>query len=346
MPITKLNPLKRKILSFFTASIHNTTKRDGLTELNDGRPITMLITRPNHRLGNQLLLTPLLQAVTKQYPNATIHLVLNGTLSRILFSQYPAVKRIYSLPKKPFKNIFKYLTITYSLKRTYYDIALTACENSNSSKLFVKLARAKFKIYNSGSHTLHKPLHISKYPIYNFKTFINPNVKLTPSDYPPLNLQLTSSELRHGRQVLYNLIGNTQKVISIFTFATGNKCHASHWWDQFYQKLKSNFSDYVVLEVLPMEHVSQIDFKTASYYSRDLREIAAVIANTAIFIGADSGIMHLAASTTTPVLGLFNITQLEVYGPYGGSNEAIDTNRQSIDELIEKAKQILEKKVD
>jgi ADP-heptose:LPS heptosyltransferase len=41
------------------------------------------------------------------------------------------------------------------------------------------------------------------------------------------------------------------------------------------------------------ENVSQIAFKSPTFYSKDIREIGAVIANTEIFIGADSGIMHL-----------------------------------------------------
>jgi hypothetical protein len=38
------------------------------------------------------------------------------------------------------------------------------------------------------------------------------------------------------------------------------------------------------------ENVSQIAFKP-TFYSKDIREIGAVIANTEIFIGADSGII-------------------------------------------------------
>jgi len=341
MSIRKLNPVKKKILKFFTASFHNTKKTEGLAALSQKSSIKVLITRPNHRLGNQLLLTPLIQEISMLYPTANIHLMLNGTLSSILFAQYPQVKKVYNLPKKPFKNIFNYLGTLFSLKKTRYDIAITGCETSNSSKLFVKLARARFKIYDSGTQTLHKPLHIAKYPIYNLKTFLQPNEDLSTYAYPPLSLQLSAAELRQGQQVLRDLVETAKPVISIFTFATGRKCHDRLWWDEFYTKLQQRFQDYCIVEVLPMENVSQLDFKAVHYYSRDLREIAAVIANTAVFIGADSGMMHLAASTTTPVLGLFNVTQQEVYGPYGGANEAIDTNTVSIEDLIDKTQQAI-----
>jgi ADP-heptose:LPS heptosyltransferase len=59
-----------------------------------------------------------------------------------------------------------------------------------------------------------------------------------------------------------------------------------------------------------------------------------VIANSALFIGADSGIMHLASSSHAPTVGLFSITNPEAYGPYGGKSIGIDTSRMAIDECL------------
>jgi ADP-heptose:LPS heptosyltransferase len=48
-----------------------------------------------------------------------------------------------------------------------------------------------------------------------------------------------------------------------------------------------------------------------------LPEAAAVLARCAIFIGNDSGLMHLSAAAGTPTLGLFGPTSAEEYGPAG-----------------------------
>ena len=48
-----------------------------------------------------------------------------------------------------------------------------------------------------------------------------------------------------------------------------------------------------------------------------LPEVAAVIARSALFIGNDSGLMHLAAATGTPTLGLFGPSSVAQYGPAG-----------------------------
>ena len=48
-----------------------------------------------------------------------------------------------------------------------------------------------------------------------------------------------------------------------------------------------------------------------------LPEVAACFERSAIFIGNDSGLMHLAAATTIPTLGLFGPTSVSVYAPAG-----------------------------
>jgi ADP-heptose:LPS heptosyltransferase len=54
----------------------------------------ILITRPNHRLGNQLLITPLLKEVHDQFPNARLDLFLKGNLGHMIFKNYEYVDDI------------------------------------------------------------------------------------------------------------------------------------------------------------------------------------------------------------------------------------------------------------
>ncbi|MDO9708205.1 glycosyltransferase family 9 protein [Paracraurococcus lichenis] len=48
-----------------------------------------------------------------------------------------------------------------------------------------------------------------------------------------------------------------------------------------------------------------------------LPEVAAVLARCALFVGNDSGLMHLSAATGTPTLGLFGPSRVEEYAPAG-----------------------------
>ena len=55
----------------------------------------------------------------------------------------------------------------------------------------------------------------------------------------------------------------------------------------------------------------------------DLPEVAAVLARAAMFIGNDSGLMHLAAAAGAPTLGLFGPTPSDEYGPAGPKAQAV-----------------------
>ncbi|MCX7368921.1 MAG: glycosyltransferase family 9 protein [Alphaproteobacteria bacterium] len=55
----------------------------------------------------------------------------------------------------------------------------------------------------------------------------------------------------------------------------------------------------------------------------NLPEVAAVQARAAIFIGNDSGLMHLAAAAGAPTLALFGPTPSDEYGPAGPKAQAV-----------------------
>lgn len=58
----------------------------------------------------------------------------------------------------------------------------------------------------------------------------------------------------------------------------------------------------------------------------DLPEVAAVLARAAMFIGNDSGLMHLAAAAGAPTIGLFGPTPADEYGPAGPKASAVLAN--------------------
>lgn len=55
----------------------------------------------------------------------------------------------------------------------------------------------------------------------------------------------------------------------------------------------------------------------------DLLACAALLARATLFIGNDSGLMHIAAAAGAPTLGLFGPSDERVYGPYGPRTRAL-----------------------
>lgn len=80
------------------------TKNDPVKNINK-----VLICRPNQRLGNLLLITPLLQEVTATYPRCKIDLFIKGSLAPEIFRNFHNIDNIIQLPKKPFRQPFGYL---------------------------------------------------------------------------------------------------------------------------------------------------------------------------------------------------------------------------------------------
>lgn len=299
----------------------------------------ILILRPNHRLGNLLLTTPLLEELTLTFPNCKIDVLAKGGLSNIVFENYKNINEIILLPRKPFKELGKYFKVWLSIKKKKYDLVINVVKGSSSGKLLTQFSNSTYKIFGEFEEAdffvQNDNEHLAKNSIYTLRYYLK-KIGHTPqvSIIPPLDLKLTPEEISKGKKQLEKIIDSNKKTISIFTFATGAKCYSEDWWSEFYKKLKTNFSSYNIIEVLPIENVSQINFKAPTFYSKDIREIGALIANTELFIGADSGIMHLASSALTPTIGLFSITDENKYRPYSNNSIAVNTNNTSIDDSM------------
>ena len=65
----------------------------------------------------------------------------------------------------------------------------------------------------------------------------------------------------------------------------------------------------------------------------DLATAAACLRRAALFVGNDSGLMHLAAAAGTPTLGLFGPSREERYAPWGDNCSTVRTP-ESYDELV------------
>lgn len=344
--VAKINNFRRSLMRNLTKNIGKARSQEDIILVDKKDIKRILICRPNGRLGNLLLITPLVQEVIEIFPNCKVDLFVKGTLSPIIFENYKNIDKIIDLPKKPFKSLLKYLNVWISIKRQNYDIAINVDQNSSSGRLAVQFSNAKYKFY--GDSNLETQLvkndydHIAKYPVYNFRHYLT-KLRFPKSNkiIAPLDLKLSSSEIAEGKKILSDIFHNDKRTICIFTFATGEKCLSEEWWENFYGKLKEEYKNYNIIEILPVENVSQIAFKAPSFYSKDIRQIGSVIANADLFIGADSGIMHLASAVQTPTIGLFSVSNIKKYEPYDNCSVAVDVNLYTKKEYLKTINSIL-----
>lgn len=330
--------------------MHRLAKGIGKTNLSNEviDPATIrrvLISRPNHRLGNQLLLTPLVEELSVTFPNCKIDLFLKGNVGPIIFQNYSRVDRIMKLERKPFNHLLNYLRGWTLLQRSSYDLIINVVHNSTSGRLAAQFARGRVKLFCEEDEAIlaqhPDALHMAKYPVYYLRQYLPVAGQPVARPVPRVDLKLSADELRSGATKLHEIVPSARRSISLFTYATGDKMYGTEWWEKCYDALQIAFPQYNLVEVLPVENVSQLNFKAPSFYSKDIREIAAFIANTDVFVGADSGMMHLASASLTPTLGLFAVTKSDVYAPYGGGSRAVNTEETSVDALIQMIRAVL-----
>ncbi len=344
--IKRINKIRRNLLRGLTRNIGSSESLKITGEIKKEDVKRVLICRPNHRLGNMLLITPLVQEVTETFPGCKIDLFVKGNAALLIFRNYDNIENIIRLPKEHFKHLFQYFRVWFRLRREHYDLVINAAKNSSSGRLSTKVAKSKVKLYGVDKELLSKKYsdfnHLAKYPVYSFREDISKlGIDRFGMEIKPLNIKLDEAEMAKGKEILSQYAKKDAKTISIFTFATGAKCYSKEWWAEFHSMLKARYGDLNLVEILPVENVSQIDFIEPSYYSRDVREICSVMANTDVFVGADSGMMHLASASSIPTLGLFSVTNVNSYDPYGNKSKGLDTNALSKEEIISEIDRVL-----
>jgi ADP-heptose:LPS heptosyltransferase len=337
----RLNLFRKKLMQNLT---HFFLKKQNQQPINHLFVKKILVSRPNHRLGNQILMTPLLQEIENKFPNASIYLFTKGKLSKQIFKNYKSITGHYNLPKKHFSELLTYLSVWIKLAFSKFDLCINCDVNSSSGRLSCIVPKSKLVINHEFDYTL---FHISKKnsdhiaikPVIDFRIFFqfseNINTKI-----PKLDIKNTAEEKEYGKNILLATKKEKNlKTICIFTNATGKKSYDSTWWTAFLHEFEKNNSNYEIIELLPFENTSKVNFKYPSIYSTDIREMAGIIENVDYFITADCGVMHLACATNTTTIGLFKFKNIKKYSPYGNKNCGIMTHDLSPIEVYEKITQ-------
>lgn len=296
----------------------------------------ILVCRPNHRLGNAVLLSPLLAELETLYPGAEIDMISAGDAAQTLFANRFQMRRIVGLPRKIARHLWRTVQLLRQLRSETYDLAIDACNGSQSGRLLLAVVNARYKVGFPDDSQREVPAewvgrasppHLAQRNVFLLRTAYAGTVE---REYPPLNVELSASELQQAGRKLDAILGTsgqprTQAVVGVFANATGAKCYGETWWSEFLASLQAARPDLRIVDVLAEHGRSQLGERFPTYYTRDLRKLTGVIANMDAFISADCGVMHLAVASGTPTFGLFSVTDPVKYAPYGGHNMAFHT---------------------
>jgi heptosyltransferase III len=304
----------------------------------------VLICRPNHRLGNQLLLTPLIAELQARYPGAQVDLVVGGDQGAALFSRFPNVGRVFSLPRHAFRHPFRTFSVLRSIRHERYDLAIDPDLSSQSGRYLLHRCRSTWRVGFCGkksrdglSLAMPAPIvyrHVAKQPVGLLRWAIGEDAVTPPPSLPTLDIRLSEDERAWGRRRLAELLGIDADAgiatIAIFAHATRRKRYATEWWTHVLKGLHERYPGCEIIEILSAHGESSVVSGIPGYFSNSPRRMAAIISATQLFVSADCGVMHLACAARGPVVvGLFQSADPGRYAPYGGGNIALSTRELS-----------------
>lgn len=296
-------------------------------------PAEILICRPNVRLGNTVLMTPLVAEIGARFPEARVDVLTACNDAAAIFAGFPVVRRVLQFPRHGAGQPHRWLAVLLAAARTRYDLIIDPCPQSWTSRFLTRLLRGRTKIGFSTSYKRRgtdigialeqAPSHMGAWPVYLLRSAYG--LASDPAAVvPPLELRLAAAERAEGRRALETLLKDigSGPVVAVAADATGAKRLPQAWWRALIAQLRARIPDLRLLEIRPPSGVANFP-ELPGFASPRVREVAALIEATACFVCADSGLMHLGAATRTPTVGLFKVTDPRTYGPYGGLSTAV-----------------------
>ncbi len=320
----------------------------------------IVVLRPNHRLGNALLLIPLIHELELRFANSEIELVTTGMTARAIFKPFHRIKAIHVFPARSFRNPIGVLRILALLKRRQYDLAIDPIPRSKGGRFLLGQVRARRRIgftwgvpgrdamLTDAVAMTALPAEFALIPVHLLRSiivsgrFANLDADVADS---PLDLRLSDSERLDGKRRLATTLGALETpprpCVGIFAHATGEKSFSIDWWRNLIATLRSRTPALHIMEFLPLGHRARLGEDVAAVFTPGLRLLGATLAATSLVVCADCGVMHLADAAGARVLGLFKTTEPSCYGPRGARSESLKVTNACVNRVASRILEML-----
>ena len=282
-------------------------------------------------IGDVVLSTPILPILHKRFPDASLTFLVNPGTESVLFGN-PYLETIMVLPREGWGQQFE---CYQSLRQARFDGVVDLTDGDRSALLtywtgadirlgFNRENRWRGKLYTHVLPSAYGSMHMVDYHAQALSALGisdsvgNPELYLRPEDHD------------QGHYLMARLqIGEAPLVLLHPPARYVNKA----WPVERFAALADWLADQGAVVAL-IGHQSemligqQIANLTKSkprnvMGQTGLRQLAAVMERSALFIGNDGGPMHMAAAVGCPVLGLFGPSDPHVWGPRGGKVSVI-----------------------
>lgn len=303
--------------------------------VNFGTFRRILVIRQHDQLGDFLLSTPVLRALREQFPQAHIAVLVRSYTADVA-QHHEFINELIVLRERLAGWSFGRCRQFVRQVRGGFDLAivLNTVSHSLTSDLLAHFSRSKYVL---GSEHLRFP-GCSRNFFYDMEAPYREQARhqternLDIVRYLGIDTQdrrevmhLLPEELAAGRQFLHEqgmADGDLVVALHIGAGKMRNRWPAERFAG-LATMLHTEYAAKIVAmwghreEKLGARLLSALDFDPIVAKGMRLRQLAAVIANSRILICNDTGVMHLAAATGTPLVSIFGPTNPGEWKPIG-----------------------------
>jgi heptosyltransferase-2 len=290
---------------------------------------SFLLWMPNW-IGDVVLTLPVIQSLRRAYPVARISVIAKSPSDELLLG-HPAINTVLTLPSREENGFWQRVKFARKLKNFNFDVGVLF-PNSFGSAFLLSLTGVKFRLgYNTDArnilltHPVATTSHLRKeqYRVeYYFKILSSLKLDKPDRDFARLVSQEGDAT---AREILLDM--GMDEDDEFLTLHPGTSKVERGWHAERFgilcQKLIKEDGKRVILlgtekesELLARIRKSGKSEMIKVIPPVNLRVLASLLKKSRLFIGNDSGMMHLAAMVGVPVLGIFGPGSPETSGPY------------------------------
>ena len=325
--------IRRKIKSSLALLISKIVKKSIQDKKISKKEIkSIVIIRPNYRIGNIIFLTPLINELSSNLQDVKIDIIVGNKKAGEILEGIPSVSKVIDIPRKLLKNPMELYKLIKKSRSKRYDLAINISGGSLSAQIVTALVDAKYKAsfltdqnFFPLTHTVKEEglyTHAGSKPLEILKIF--DDIKLPQKDVE-LDIKLTKEEIIQAQADLQN-ITNSKKTVALFRGARFDKKIPDEWWIEFYKELKKLDKEVVVIDILSPDVPTKAYEEFLEYSNKDLRLLGAFFRSSSMYISADTGPLHLASASKAHSVALLNKTSPKIYGLLGKEDVTLDIN--------------------
>jgi lipopolysaccharide heptosyltransferase II len=287
-------------------------------------------------IGDVVMTTPAITALREGSPEAKITYVIDDPY-RELVEGHPALDRVFVLPRGlGVKEFWKHIR---KIRQEAYDVLIDFHGGPRASLLtFFSGARLKigYRIkYKSFVYDIKLPREPEEGYFHSVENHINlvKAIGIEPRSTPTLSLPPPKqSEVQNIQRIIQENVLEGTKII-ILHISAGNEFR--DWGTKRISRLIALLSQIPQAKIVlvgsredsPSEkEITKIsDVPHLSMVGRlNLRELRELISVSSLFVGPDSGPMHIAATTTTPIVAYFGPTLPAHFRPWRAKSTLLE----------------------